>query len=78
MAGFRGDETLVGLIALASVPWIIWILRRGLHEAWLPIGRGRVSRDGRPGAFATLFGLYVAAALLMAFIGMDLLFGIRT
>jgi hypothetical protein len=77
VSGFRAEDMLVGLVALAVLASIAWILRRGLREAWLPIGKGQVHRDGRPGAFFTLFGLYVAAALLMAFIGLDLLIGIR-
>jgi hypothetical protein len=69
------DEILVGLIALAAAPWLGWRLRRGLGEDKLPIGRGYVHRAEREGAFYSLFALYVAAALGMAFIGLDLLFG---
>lgn len=76
MAEFRADEALVGLIALATIPWIVWILRRGLRERQLPVGKGRVGRDERPGAFHILFALYVVAALAMAYIGLDLLVGI--
>ena len=75
MTTFRSEETLVGLITLATVPWIVWILRRALRDKRLPIGRSYVRRDERPGAFRTLFGFYVAAALMMTFIALDLLFG---
>ena len=78
MGEFRADEALVGVIALATVFWIAWILRRGLRDSSLPIGKGRIARSDRPGAFSTLFALYVAAMLLMGFIGLDLLFGIRS
>lgn len=72
----RPDELLIGLIAAAAVPWIAWILGRGVRDGWLPIRKGRVLRAERRAAFNTLFGLYVAAALLMAFIAIDLLFGL--
>lgn len=76
MAELRADEALVGLIALATIPWIVWILRRGLRDRQLPVGKGRVGRDERPAAFRILFALYVVAALAMAYIGLDLLVGI--
>ena len=63
----------MGIVALAAVPWIVWILRRGLRDRRLPIGRSHVRGDERPGAFRTLFAFYVAAALTMAFIAADLL-----
>ena len=56
--------------------WLGFRLRRGWREAWLPVGRSRLVREERPGAFRTLFAIYVAAALLMAFIGLDLLAGL--
>lgn len=72
---FRSEDILVGLIALAAVPWIVWILVRGVREGRLPIGKARVVRDERPAPFLVLFALYVAAAGVTAFIGLDLLFG---
>lgn len=78
MTTFRSEETLVGIITLAAVPWIVWILRRGVREGRLPIGKAYVRRDERPGAFRTLFAFYVAAALMMAFIAADLLVGLGT
>jgi hypothetical protein len=75
MTTFRSDEGLVGLVALGVIPWIIWTLRRGLRDQWLPIGRTYVQRAQRPGVFNALIAFYVAAALLMAVIGLDLLFG---
>ena len=78
MTSFRSEETLVGIVALAAVPWIVWILRRGLRDGRLPIGRDYVRRDERPGAFGALFGFYAVAALTMAFIALDLLFGLTS
>ena len=76
MTTFRSDETLVGIISLAVVPWIVWILVRAVRDARLPIGKSHILRAERPGAFGTLFALYVAAALGMTFIGLDLLVGL--
>ena len=76
MTNFRSEDALVGLIALAVVPWLVWRLRRGLVEGKLPIGRSHLLRDERPGAFRALFAVYVAAAALMGFIAADLLVGI--
>lgn len=78
MSEFEGRDILVGLVALGTFFWIGWTLRRGLAEARLPIGRAYVGRKERPAAFRILLALYVAAALLVAFISLDLLFQIRT
>lgn len=69
---------MVGFIALAVVPWLVWRLRRGLREGRLPMGRAYVDRAERPGAYRSLFAFYVIAALMMAFIGLDLLFALRS
>jgi len=78
MTTFRSEEALVGIIALAAVGWIAWIIRRGLRDLRLPIGRGHVDRAERPDVFHALTAFYIAAALLMAFIGLDLLIGITS
>jgi hypothetical protein len=67
------EDHLVGLVALGVIPWIGWTVRRGLREARLPIGRTAVIRGERPAIFAALAALYVAAAMLMAWISYDLL-----
>ena len=77
MTTFRSDEAFVGVVALAVVVWVGLRLRRGLRDEWLPVGRGRLSRQERPGAFRALFVVYFALALLMAFIGLDLLIGLE-
>ena len=76
MTTFRSEETLVGLISLAAAGWIIWILVRALRDARLPIGKGEVRRDRRPGAFRALFALYVAAGAGMTIIALDLILGL--
>ena len=73
------DELLVGTMCLLIVvPWIAWTLRRGLRQGALPVGRGYVRRDERPGPFWALLASYVVAILLMAFVGIDLLFGLTS
>jgi ABC-type cobalamin transport system permease subunit len=75
MTTFRSEDMLVGLIAFAAVPWIMWILVRGRRDQRLPIGRGHVRQDERPGAYRVLLIFYVVAAALMLFISLDLLLG---
>jgi hypothetical protein len=70
------DELLVGVLCLAVVvPWIAWTIWRGFKQGRLPIGRGHVVRAERPGPFKALLASYTLALLLMAFIGIDLIFG---
>ncbi len=70
------DELLVGVLCLAIIlPWAAWTLRRGLVQGRLPIGRGHVLRDEQPGRFKFLLTLYALALVLIAFAGLDLLFG---
>ena len=72
----RSEDLLVGLIAFATVPWILWMLVRGRRDGRLAIGRGHVRQDERPGAYRFLFLLYIAAAALMLFISADLVLGL--
>jgi hypothetical protein len=74
---FAGEDMLVGLVASGLVFWILLTVQRGLRDERLPIGRGHVSLEERPGAFRALILLYGAAALLVAFIALDLLFNLR-
>jgi hypothetical protein len=74
---FQGEDALVGLVAAGLVFWILLTVQRGLRDSRLPIGRGHVSREERPGAFRALILLYGAAAVLVAFIALDLLFNLR-
>ena len=75
MTTFPSEDGLVGLIALALIPWIGWTVRRGLKDGKLPIGRSYVRRDERRGAYRALLTLWVVMALISAMIGLDLLFG---
>jgi hypothetical protein len=75
MTIFRSEEAIVGIVALGTIPFVISILRRGFRDGGLPIGKGRVNRGERPGAFAVLACFYVAAALMMLYVGVDLLIG---
>jgi hypothetical protein len=70
------SDVLVGIVALAVVPWILWIIHRGLRDGRLPIGRGEVFRNERAAPFAVLLGFYALAALGMTYVGLDLIFGI--
>jgi hypothetical protein len=75
MTTSRSEDLLVGIIALAVVPWSLWIIRRGLRDGRLPIGRGYVRREERPTPFNVLLLLYAAAAAGALYISLDLLFG---
>ena len=75
MTIFPSEELAVGLIAFAAVPWIRWVLARGRRDQRLPIGRGHVRQDERPGAYRVLFAFYVAAAAMMLVIALDLVLG---
>ena len=72
----RGENLLVGLVALGLVPWIGWTMMRGLREGRLPLARAYVERAERGGAFNVVLALYAAALLLSAFIAADLLLGL--
>ncbi len=74
MTTFRSEDVLVGLFALALVPWIGWTLARGMRDESLPIGRSYVRRDERPGAYRALMFFWVAMAFAAAMICLDLLF----
>lgn len=76
MTAFRSEDTLVGLVAFALVPWIGAVLYRGLRDARLPIGRGYVDREERPGTFRVLTALYAIAAITAGVIAADLLLGV--
>ncbi|MGZ8998285.1 MAG: hypothetical protein ACXW2T_05440 [Allosphingosinicella sp.] len=76
MADRGPDEALVGLIALGSLVWIVSILRRGMKDGRLPLGKAEVRLTERRGPFHVLFAIYVLAAFAMTFIGLDLLFGL--
>jgi hypothetical protein len=74
----RSDDLLVGIIGLGLIPWIGWTLRRGLRDGRLPIGRAYVRRDERRGAYNVLLGFYFIGMLVVGFIGLDLIFDLRS
>ena len=76
MTPLRSEDMLVGLIAFATVPWIIGLLIRGRRDQRLPIGRTYVRQEERPGAYRTLLLFYIAGAALMLFIALDLMLGL--
>jgi len=76
MTTSRYEDLFVGLVALALVPWIGIVIRRGLAAGRLPIGRGYVLREERAAPFNLLLGLYAIALVGMGLIGADLLFGL--
>lgn len=78
MTQFRSEDILVGLITFATVPWIIGLLVRARRDRRLPIGRGYVLQDERPGAYRVLLIIYIAAAALMLFISLDLMLDLRS
>jgi len=71
-----GENLIVGLIALALVPWIGWTMMRGPRAGRLPIARSHVRRAERGAAFNLLLALYAIALGLTAFIAADLLLGL--
>jgi hypothetical protein len=77
MTTSRSDELIVGVIALGLIPWIGWTVARGLKNKRLPIGRGYVERAERTAPFVVLLTFYSAAAVMAAYIGLDLLFGVK-
>lgn len=76
MTTSRSEDLLVGMVALAIVPWSLWIIRRGLRDGRLPIGRGSVRREERAAPFNVLLLFYALAAAGALYISLDLLFGI--
>ena len=77
MFGERGDEILVGVIALAIVPLLVRRIVRALSTGVMPLYRTRLNRaEAGSTKFNALVALNVAAALLMLVIGLDLLLGL--
>ena len=70
------DDLLVGLVALALVPLIGLRILRGLREGRLPIYRTYLSREDSGSRFGVLMALHILSLLVMAAVGVDLLFGL--
>lgn len=71
----RGEELLVGLVALALVPLIALRIVRGLRDGRLPLYRTHITR-GAGARFVVLLALHVISLLLAAGIAADLLLGL--
>ncbi|HST37017.1 MAG TPA: hypothetical protein VLK25_10370 [Allosphingosinicella sp.] len=73
---FRGEETLVGLVALALLPLIGLRIWRGLRDGRLPVYRTYLERTGSAAKFNLLLALHAIAFLLIALVTADLLIGL--
>jgi hypothetical protein len=73
---FRGEETLVGLVALALVPLIGLRIWRGLRDGRLPLYRTYQERADSTAKFNLLLALHAIAFLLIALVAADLLLGL--
>lgn len=70
----RGEDLLIGAIALALLPLIAWRVRRGLVEGRLPLYRTYVERGEAGSKFGLLLGLHALSFVLVAVVAADLLF----
>lgn len=70
----RPEEILVGLVALALVPIIGWRILRGLRTGRMPLYRSSILREDGRAKFGVLVALNGLFLLLVAAIGIDLLF----
>ncbi|MGZ8284207.1 MAG: hypothetical protein ACXWUZ_03995 [Allosphingosinicella sp.] len=75
----RGEDLLVGMIAVALLPMIAWRIRRGLKEGRLPLYRTYVSRGDSGSRFGLLLALHALSLVVVALVAADLLldFGLR-
>ena len=71
-----GNDLLVGVIALALVPVILWRIRRGLRDGRLPIYRTYLEREADPGRFRVLLVLHCLSLVVVAAIAAHLLLGL--
>ena len=75
-----GENLLVGLVALALLPFIGWRIFRGLRDGRLPLYRTYVDRDDDRAKFGVLLALHALSFALIALVAADLLLdlGIRS
>ena len=76
MTIFRSEETLVGLIALALVPLILFRIVRGVRDGRLPLYRAYLGREAGAARFTVVLRVHVLSLLLAAIIAADLLLGL--
>jgi hypothetical protein len=72
----RGDDILVGVLALALLPLIGRRIVRGLRDGRLPLYRTYVTREESGGRFGVLLALHLVSFLLVAAVSADLLFNL--
>ena len=73
MTTFRSEEVLVGIVALALLPFLALRLVRGIRDGQLPLYRTRVRREIGAARFNFLLALNVLALLVVAVVAADLL-----
>jgi len=72
----RGEDLLVGLVALALLPLIALRIWRGVRDGRLPLYRTYQERADSPAKFIVLLALHAIAFLLIALVAADLLLGL--
>ena len=75
-----GENLLVGLVALALLPFIGWRIFRGLRDGRLPLYRTYIGRDDDRAKFGVLLALHALSFALIALVAANLLLdlGIRS
>ena len=73
---FRGEDILVGLVALALLPLIGLRVVRGLRDGILPLYRTRITREESGSRFTVLLVLHALSFVVIAVIAADLLLGL--
>jgi len=73
------ENLLVGLVALALLPFIGWRILRGLRDGRLPLYRTYVNRGDDRAKFGALLVLHALSLAIIALVAGDLLLnlGIR-
>ena len=72
----RGEDLLVGLVALALLPLIGLRIWRGLRDGRMPLYRTYHERAESAAKFNALLGLNLVAFLLIVLVAVDLLLGL--
>ena len=67
---------LVGIVALALLPFLALRLVRGVRDGQLPLYRTRVGREIGPARFNFLLALNALALVIVAVVAADLLLGL--
>jgi hypothetical protein len=74
---FQGDSFVIGLLALALLPVLGWRIWRAIRHGQIPLYKTRINRaEAGAAKFNTLLVLNGFLFLLVAFVAVDLLFGL--